>query len=390
MAWNEPGGSGGRDPWGQRGGGDGPPDLDEVLRKLQDRVTGIFGGRRRGGEGRGGGGGGFVAGLVAGVILIIWALSGIYIVREGQQGVELQFGAFYQITDPGFHWYPPLIRRVVVEDVARIRTLQVSEDTRDSLMLTRDQNVVDLAFVVQYHVQDVKKFLFAARNPEESLAHATKSAVRELAGNHDMEYITTEGRAEFARRAQERIQEIVNNYGTGLLVTSFNLQKAQPPRPVIPAYDDVVAANEDRQRYINEAEAYRNKILPEARGQARRIIEDAEAYKQEVISRAQGEAQRFVSILREYERAPKVTRERLYLETLEDILARSSKIMVDVDGDNILYLPLDRMTGGTPPRSSRDEALPPPPPPLTSQGSGNTGSDARDRMRERRRTREIR
>ncbi len=386
MAWNEPGGSKDRDPWGNRGGNDGPPDLDEVLKKFQDKLTGLFGGKGgKGGKGsRRGSGSSFGFGLIAAVALVIWFLSGIYIVNEGKQGVVLQFGAFSSISDPGFHWYPRFIQTVDVVDVANIRSVHIGQGTSEALMLTKDQNIVDMEFVVQYHVQDAVKFLFAARDPEKSLQHATQSAVRELAGNHTLDYLRGEGRSEFALLAQKRIQNIVDVYDTGFLLTSFNLQVAQPPREVIPAYNDVLAAGEDRNRYINEAIAYRNDILPKAQGQQQRMIEEAEGYKQEVIARATGQADRFLKVLSEYEKAPKVTRQRMYIETMESILANTDKVVIDVEkGNNMLYLPLGQT--GAAGAGPNPLTLPPPVNPAQSDGGGSF-----DSRRDRQRSREVR
>ncbi len=345
MAWNEPGGSNNKDPWGKRKDEQGPPDLDEVIKKLQNKFAGLFGGKGGGGR-RGGAGGGNSIGLafILLVLLGVWALSGFYTIEEGKRGVVLQFGAFKELTDPGIHWYPRFIQSVERVDIEGIRAVHVGEGTAEALMLTKDQNIVDMEFIVQYRVEDARKFLFAARDPEISLQHAIQSAVRELAGNHKMAYITSEGREELAELAKERIQHIVNIYDTGLEVIGFNMQPARPPREVQSAYDDVLAAEEDRNRYINEARAYRNNILPRAKGQQQRMLEDAEGYKQEVIAKAKGEANRFLKVLAEYEKAPKVTRERLYLDAMEHVYVNSSKVMVDVKkSNNLIYLPLDRV-----------------------------------------------
>ena len=374
MAWNEPGGNGSngsKDPWGNKGSKqDGPPDLDEVFKKLNEKVTSLFGGK----GGKSGGGSGSAAGgakglgFIAIVAVVIWALSGIYIVKEGREAVVLQFGEFNEITDPGMHWYPRFIQSVLMVDVEAIRAIHVGQGSTEALMLTKDQNIVDMEFIVQYRVNDAKKFLFSARNPETSLRHAIQSAVRELSGNHTMNYIRSSGREQIAQLAKENIQNIVNIYDTGLIVTSFNMQQPKPPAEVQSAYDDVLAAEEDRNRYINEAQAYRNDILPKAKGQKQRMLENAEGYKQEVISKSEGETQRFLKVLTEYKKAPRVTRERLYIDAMESVYLNSKKVMVDVKkGNNLLYLPLDRLTS---PSSNRSNDM------IPRQGTTSSNSNS--------------
>lgn len=391
MAWNQPGGgSGDKDPWGNRNQDQGPPDLDEIFKKLSKKFSGLFGGKG-GSSSRtpSAGGGLFGMGFILLALLVIWGLSGFYIIKEGKQGVVLQFGAFNKLTEPGFHWYPRFIQSLEVVDVEGIRAVHVGQGSTEALMLTKDQNIVDMEFVVQYRVHDARKFLFAARDPEVSLQHAIQSAVRELAGNHTMAYITSEGREQMATLAKDRIQEIVNIYDTGLEVIGFNMQPAKPPREVQSAYDDVLAAEEDRNRYINEAKAYRNDILPKAKGQKQRMLEDAEGYKQEVISRAKGEADRFLKVLAEYEKAPRVTRERMYIDAMEQIYANSRKVMVDVKkGNNLMYLPLDRLgTRDTVPTTPSESMLPK----NSTSIQGETLMDlGTERDRERSRSREVR
>ena len=374
MAWNEPGGNGSngsKDPWGNKGSKqDGPPDLDEVFKKLNEKVTSLFGGK----GGKSGGGSGSAAGgamgigFIAIVAVVIWALSGIYIVKEGREAVVLQFGEFNEITDPGMHWYPRFIQSVLMVDVEAIRAIHVGQGSTEALMLTKDQNIVDMEFIVQYRVNDAKKFLFSARNPEISLRHAIQSAVRELSGNHDMNYIRSSGREQIAQLAKENIQNIVNVYDTGLIVASFNMQQPKPPAEVQTAYDDVLAAEEDRNRYINEAQAYRNDILPKAKGQKQRMLENAEGYKQEVISKSEGETKRFLKVLTEYKKAPRVTRERLYIDAMESVYLNSKKVMVDVKkGNNLLYLPLDRLTS---PSSNRSNDM------IPRQGTTSSNSNS--------------
>jgi membrane protease subunit HflK len=357
MAWNEPGGSGGKDPWGSGGGRDqGPPDLDEVVKKIQAKFSGIFGG---GGGGRGAGGGGSADKLILlGIIVafVAWALSGIYIVEEGKQGVILQFGKYKDTTMPGLHWFPRFIESKEIVDVSRIRNIEVGYRSagaraqsrtsveRESLMLTQDENIVDVELAVQYRVKSARDYLFNVRDPDTTLHQATESAVRELIGKSKMDFVLTEGRGEIGERAEQKIQQILDLYQTGLIVTSVNMQNAQPPDQVQHAFADAVKAREDEERLKNKAEAYSNDILPKARGAAARVLEEANAYKAQVVANAEGEAARFEKILTEYEKAPAVTRERLYLEAVESVLSKSSKIMLDVEnGNNLLYLPLDRL-----------------------------------------------
>ncbi|MCG6971114.1 MAG: FtsH protease activity modulator HflK [Gammaproteobacteria bacterium] len=357
MAWNEPGGSGNKDPWG--GGRDqGPPDLDEVVKKMQDKFGSLFGGKKGGGGGGAGSGkGGSVGiGLIVIVAVVAWGLSGIYIIEEGKRGVVLQFGAYKETTLPGPHWYPRFIQSVDEVDISTIRdatigyrsggsTRQTSAPVeRESLMLTQDENIVDVQLAVQYKVKNASDYLFKIKDPDITLRQSTESAVREIIGKNKMEFVITEGRTEIARRVHDLTQEILDRYQTGLEITSVNMQDAQPPEAVQAAFDDAVKAREDNVRLKNEAEAYANDIIPKAQGRAARDIAEANGYKEQVIAEAQGETARFLNLLTEYKKAPEVTRKRLYLETVESVMVKSSKIMVDVKGgNNLIYLPLDRL-----------------------------------------------
>jgi membrane protease subunit HflK len=356
MAWNEPGGSGNKDPWG--GGRDqGPPDLDEVVKKMQDKFGSLFGGKKGGGGGPGvGKAGSFGFGLIIIVAVVAWALSGIYIIEEGKRGVVLQFGAYKETTLPGPHWYPRFIESVDEVDISTIRDATIGYRAgganrtsnapveRESLMLTQDENIVDVQLAVQYKVKNASDYLFKIKDPDITLRQSTESAVREIIGKNKMEFVITEGRTEIARRVHDLTQEILDRYETGLEITSVNMQDAQPPEPVQAAFDDAVKAREDNVRLKNEAEAYANDIIPKAQGRAARDIAEANGYKEQVIAEAQGETARFLNLLTEYKKAPEVTRKRLYLETVETVMENSSKIMVDVKGgNNLLYLPLDRL-----------------------------------------------
>jgi len=358
MAWNEPGGNGdNHDPWsgggnnrGKRGGGNdqGPPDLDEAMRKLQDRLGGIFGGgKKRGGFGGDGGGtsggSGFFVVLVV-IAALFWAGMGFYTVDEQERGIVLRLGKYHDTVKPGLQWNPPLIDEVQKVNTTRLRTY----DHR-SLMLTADENIVDVDMTVQYVVSDPMQFALKVRDPSDSLAQSSESALRHVVGTSDMHGILTEGRDTLALQVQARLQRYMENYTTGLSISKVNIKNAQAPRQVQDAFDDVIKAREDEQRAKNEAEAYANGIVPEARGRAQRLLEESNAYREEVVAKATGEASRFKALLTEYQKAPEVTRERLYIDTLQDVLGRTGKVIVDVDGgNNMMYLPLDRLTAQQP------------------------------------------
>ena len=368
MAWNEPGGSrGGKDPWGGQGGDgqqQGPPDLDEVVRKLQEKFGGLFGGGGRRGGGGGGKGSGRAASFGIGTILLVilglWGASGFYIITEGSQGVVLRFGQFQQSVGAGLHWHIPYpIESVEVVNVDQIRTAEIGYRSntsgqgaarslpREALMLTQDENIVDIKLAIQYRVKDARDYLFNVSDPDLTLAQAAESALREIIGKSTMDFVLTEGRAEIVARVNTLIQAILDNYQAGLHLTSVNMQDAQPPEEVQHAFDDAVKAREDEERLRNEAETYSNDILPRARGQAARVIEEANAYQAQVIAQAEGDASRFTQVLAEYRRAPNIMRERLYIETIESIMKNVSKVIVDVEGgNNMLFLPIDRLMSG--------------------------------------------
>jgi membrane protease subunit HflK len=347
MAWNEPGGgNGSKDPWGNKGGNkqDGPPDLDEVFKKLNKKVTSLFGGKggKSGGGSAQGGAKGF--GFIAAVVLVLWGFSGIYIVDEGREGVVLRFGGFDRITSPGPHWYPRFIETVEIVDVERVRSVNIGATTHESLMLTKDENIVDIQFAVQYKVSNAKDYIFNVRDPDTTLRQVTETAMREIVGKNDMDFVIKDGRVQVANETKDLMQKILNVYKTGLVVTNLNMQNAQPPEQVQHAFNDAIKAREDKERLVNEAEAYSNDILPRARGKAARMTQEAAAYRDEIIAKANGETNRFIKILTEYKKAPTVTRERLYLETMESVLGSSNKVMIDVKkGNNLMYLPLDRL-----------------------------------------------
>jgi membrane protease subunit HflK len=341
MAWNEPGGNG-KDPWGGGNRGDqGPPDLDEVFRNLQKKFGSLLGGKGgRGGSKIPSSAGGMGIGLIIGLVLILWGLTGFYKIEEAERGVVLQFGKHVETTSSGLHWHMPF----PIESVEKVNVTERRQVPYKATVLTQDENIIDLQGTLQYQIVDAEKYLFNVKNPETSLNHAIESAFRLTVGQSKMDFIITEGRNQIAFLIKETVQAIVDQYGTGLSIIEVNIQDVSPPQPVRQAFQDVIQAREDKQRLINEAEAYRNEVLPKARGAAARLLEEASAYEQEVVARAEGEADRFLKLLKEYNKAPKVTRDRLYIDMMESVLNKSSKVMVDVEGgNNLLYLPLDKL-----------------------------------------------
>jgi membrane protease subunit HflK len=349
MAWNEPGHNGdNKDPWGgggRRGGTDGPPDIDEVLKNLTRRLNSLFGGsgKSSGNAGAGGGGAKFSAGMLGGLLLtvvVVWGFMGFYTVDEAERGVVLRFGRVLdEVVMPGLHWNPPIIDEVNRVNVQRLNSRQFVND-----MLTTDENIINLTVTVQYRIEDPSSYVIAVQDPELSLQNASESAIRHVVGENYMDQILTTGRAAVADDVEDRLQDYMNTYQTGILVSQVNVTDAQPPSAVREAFDDVIRAREDEQRVQNQAQQYANRVIPEARGEAQQAIEQANAYKQEVIARAEGDASRFSQLLSEYKKAPEVTRERLYIDAIENVMANASKIMVDVEGgNNMMYLPLDKI-----------------------------------------------
>ncbi|MEM7218098.1 MAG: FtsH protease activity modulator HflK [Pseudomonadota bacterium] len=337
MAWNEPGGD--KDPWSGRGGDQGPPDLDEAFKKLQSQLTGIFGGGGGSRSGSSGPSAGMFAGLLV-LALIVYAVGGFYMVDESERAVEFRFGKVKEeVSPPGLHWYPLFIDSVEIVNVAQVR-----EHPHKALMLTEDENIVDVSLTVQWIINNAIDYVVKVKEPMISLDHATESALRHVVGSSEMDYVITEGRAAIGAEVQQRLQSYLDLYNTGIQVSSIQIKETGPPQQVKEAFDDVQKAKEDEARLINEADAYAEKVIPEARGQAQRQLEQANAYRDEVVARSEGEADRFTKLWREYSSAKKVTRDRLYIDAVESVLARSNKVMVDVEGgNNMLYLPLDRM-----------------------------------------------
>jgi len=351
--------------WGRRpGGNQGPPDLDELWRNFSRKLNSYFG-RRGGGDGgepsssgprRMGGG----AGLLLGLIVAVWLASGFYIVYEGQRGVVLRFGKFVETTLPGPRWHLPYpIESAEVVNLSQVRTVEIgyrnnvrSKVLKESLMLTDDENIIDVQFAVQYVLKSPKDYLFNSRTPDDSVLQAAESAIREVVGKSSMDFVLYEGRADVASQAQKLMQEILDRYGTGISISKVTMQNAQPPEQVQAAFDDAVKAGQDRERQKNEGQAYANDVIPKARGAAARLIQEAEGYKQRVIEQSEGDASRFRQILAEYNKAPQVTRDRLYIEAMQQIMSSTTKVLIDQkNGGNLLYLPLDKimqMTGSGP------------------------------------------
>ena len=384
MSLNDPNwGRGSRGPQGP-GGNQGPPDLDELWRNFNRRLSDLFGRRKRdGGEPPSGGGGpsawqfGGGAGALIALVLAIWLASGFYIVNEGSRGVVLTFGrAVAEPTSPGLRWRVPWpIQSVEVVNLAQVRTLEVgyrnnvrTKVLKESLMLTDDENIVDLQFAVQYLVKDPKDFVFNVRRPDDSAMQIAETAMREVIGKNRMDAILYETQVDIANKSRDLMQEIHDRYNTGITVSTVTIQNAQPPEQVQAAFDDAVKAGQDRERQKNEGQAYANDVIPRARGTSSRLKEEAEGYRARVIANAEGDASRFRQVLTEYAKAPAVTRERIYIETMQQILSSTSKVMMDYRGSgNLLYLPLEKLMQGTatggaegaaPPRAAPPEAAP--------------------------------
>ena len=328
MAWNEPGN---KDPWGRNKNNASIDGVFKDFKKVIDDLLGSNNSMPPSSKKS--------AGFLSAIILVIYLLSGIYIVNDGERGVVLQFGSFNEITMPGPHWVPRFIQSVEIVDVSKIRSVQ-----QKAVMLTEDENIVSISFAIQYDIKDASNFIFNLREPDITVSQAGESAIREVMGQNSMDYIITEGRTGVATDTKKLLQSVLDSYGAGVNIQTLNILEAQPPEQVQDAFSDAIKAREDEQRYINEAEAYRNEIIPLARGKAKQMIEQAIAYKVKLINSAEGEASRFSQLFDEYKKAPEVTKERLYLEAVESVLSKSSKIMIDVDGgNNLMYLPLDQL-----------------------------------------------
>ena len=387
MAWNEPGGGNQHDPWssggrrggnggnkgpengnngGNNGGGNnqGPPDLDEALKKFQDKLNSMLGGggKKKGGSGQGGGGNKprntfALPGLLIVVGLAIWAASGFYLVDQSERGVVLRFGKFQEVVTPGLQWNPPLIDDVRMVNVTRVRSL-----TQTQSMLTRDENIVEVEISAQYQVSNPSDFVLNLRDPNLSIENALDSSLRHVVGGTDMIDILTSGREILGSSVSSRLQSYLDSYGAGIRLQTINIESTSAPEPVIDAFDDVIRAREDRQRTINEGIAYANAIIPEAQGQAQRLVEQGQGYRESVVAEAQGQANRFNSLLVEYRNSPAIMRERMYLDAIEDVFGSTPKVLLDVsENAPLMYLPLDQMRGNSNSSSSsnNDEELDP-------------------------------
>lgn len=392
MAWNEPGG-GNRDPWSGSGRDQGPPDLDEMFKKAQ-----AWWRRRFGGSG-GGSGGGLGLGLIIAILVAVWLFSGFYIVNEGTRGVVLRFGEYSRTTLPGWNWHWPYpIEETRVVDVESRRIICVGYEPctggrarpvlSEGLMLTQDENIVNVQLAVQWQVGDPERYLFTLLEPEQTLKELTESALREVVGKRTMDFVLTEGRAEVVDATRELVQQALDRYNAGIRVVEVAIQGIQPPEQVQEAFADVIRAREDEQRFINEAKAYSNEVLPQAAGQAARIREEAEGYRARVVAEAEGGSARFLSLLAEYKQAPQVTRERLYIETMQEILGSTSKALIDVEnGQPLMYLPLDQMIRGG---QSAGGAATGDGGAASTSPAGNAGGAAASNNRDRLRSREVR
>lgn len=352
MAWNEPGnnnGNNGRDndPWGNnnRGGKggreQGPPDLDEVFNKLSQKLGGKFG-KRGGGKGPSFSGGGAIGfGVVAVIAIAIWFFAGFYTIGEAERGVVLRLGKYDRVVEPGLNWRPRFIDEVTPVNVQAIRSLRAS-----GLMLTKDENVVTVSMDVQYRIADPYKYLYKVTNADDSLRQATDSALRAVIGDSLMDSILTSGRQQIRQYTQETLNDIIDKYDMGLILVDVNFQSARPPEQVKDAFDDAIAAREDEERFIREAEAYKNEILPKATGRAERLKKEAQGYNERIVNEALGQVAQFEKLLPEYQAAPKVTRDRLYLDAMQEVYTNTSKVLVDSNSSgNLLYLPIDKLAG---------------------------------------------
>lgn len=345
MAWNESGG-GDKDPWGNRGNkNDGPPDLDEAIRKLQGQLSGMFGGG--GGGDKGDSGSKLSRGSISLFVVLalgLYAFAGVYQVDEQERVVIFRFGqALSEEVGPGLHWNPPII-----DERTSVNVTQVQSHSHQALMLTEDENIVDVSLTVQWVIDSASNFVINVREPRDSLAQATESALRHVVGSASMDEVITDGREAIAIEVQARLQQYLQSYGAGIDVTKVNIDRSAPPIQVQDAFNDVQKAKEDQQKFINQATAYAQQVVPEARGRAQRQLEEAQGYRDRVVARSEGEAQRFEKLLAEYSQAKQVTRDRLYIDAMENVFKNSSKVMIDVEGgNNMMYLPLDKLGQAT-------------------------------------------
>lgn len=342
---------------------DGPPDLDQLWRDFNQRLNRLFGNKGGGrGDGNGGGftpdmkGAGIGVGLIGAIILFLWLVSGFFIVQEGQTGVVMTFGKYSHMTPAGFNWrWPYPIQAHEVVNISQVRTVEVgyrssvkNKQPKESLMLTDDENIIDIQFAVQYKLKNAADWVYNNRDQEEMVRQVAETSIREIVGKSKMDFVLYEGREKVAFDTSQLMQQIVDRYRSGVQITNVTMQGVQPPEQVQTAFDDAVKAGQDRERQKNEGQAYANDVIPRARGAASRLLQEAEAYRARVVANADGDASRFKQILVEYQKAPAVTRDRMYLDTMQQIFSNTTKIMVDSkSGSNLLYLPLDKLISQT-------------------------------------------
>jgi modulator of FtsH protease HflK len=348
--------------WGNKNSG-GPPDLDEILRNLNRKLASLLGNKGGGPTGPSGTPSpprnfGSSIGLIVVIVLLLWFASGFYIVDASQRGVVLRFGKYTEATQPGPRWHWPFpIESVEIVNLSQVRTVEIgyrnevkNKIPRESLMLTGDENIIDIQFAVQYFLKDPAAYLFNNRNPDENVRQAAESAIREVVGKNKMDFVLYEGREQVAAETTKLMQNILDRYKSGILISKVTMQNAQPPEQVQASFQDAVKAGQDEQRQKNEGQAYANDVVPRAKGAAARLLQEAEGYKQSVIVKAEGDASRFKQILVAYDKAPQVTRERMYIDTMQQILSSTSKVMIDQKhGNSLLYLPLDKLIQSTNP-----------------------------------------
>jgi membrane protease subunit HflK len=368
--------------WGKRGSNQsGPPDLDEIWRNVNRRMNELFGRRREPQDSGGGDGGPGLrlpmggVGLLVALVVVICLASGFYIVDEGRRGVVTRFGKYTETTQPGPRWHLPFpIEAVELVDFSQVKTIEIgyrntpkNKIDKEAVMLTEDENIIDIQFAVQYNLKSAEDYVFNNRRPDQIVAYVAESAIREVVGKSKMDFALYEGREQIAKQTEQLMQQNLDRYGTGVFVQKVTLQNVQPPDKVQAAFDDAVKAGQDRERLKNEGQAYANDVVPRARGMAARLIEEANGYASEVVQRSQGDAERFDKILVEYQKAPGVTRERLYIDMMQSVLGNSSKVLVDQKSASLLYLPLDQLVkqatqpSPTTPDGTTPTRIPPPP-----------------------------
>lgn len=397
---------------------DGPPDLDQLWRDFNNRLSNIFGNRKNGGGGNGGdssGGGmggfkpdmrgaGIGAAIIAAIVAFLWLVSGFFIVQEGQTGVVMTFGKYSHMTPAGFNWrWPTPIQSHEIVNVSQVRTVEVgyrgnvkNKQQQESLMLTEDENIIDIQFAVQYTLKNASDWVFNNREQEEMVKQVAETAIREVVGRSKMDFVLYEGREKIAFDSSQLMQQIVDRYKSGVQITNVTMQGVQPPEQVQAAFDDAVKAGQDRERQKNEGQAYANDVIPRARGAASRLLQESEAYRSSVTANAQGEASRFKQVLVEYQKAPAVTRDRMYLETMQKIFSSTTKVMVDSKGNNsLIYLPLDKLISqsAAPAGAAADVGAVRPPATSTTSAPDTAALEAQEsRARESRssRDREVR